>query len=105
MQRATCLSRRQDRQAEVGSGNSSGRKNLQWGVMASPLVLDKIVVVNPGPHRVLWRPIIVTTGEVVWAEGKHQAGYSSPMLVTLAGVQQILLFDGRGIAGCDPRQR
>ncbi len=79
-----------------------GRKNLQWGVSASPLVLDKIVVVNPGPPGAL-AAYNRTTGEVVWAEGKHQAGYSSPMLVTLAGVQQILLFDGRGIAGCDPR--
>src|SRR5262249_10945019 len=29
--------------------------------------------------------------------------YSSPMLVTLAGVEQILLLDGAGLAGFDPK--
>jgi outer membrane protein assembly factor BamB len=78
-----------------------GRKNLHWGMSCSPLVLEKVVVVNAGPPGAL-AAYDRQSGKVVWAEGNHQAGYSSPMLATLAAVRQILLFDGRGIAGCDP---
>src|SRR5262249_34225832 len=79
-------------------------ENVHWGMSGSPLVYDKIVVVNPGAQRptAAGRAVVAydrTTGKQVWAAGKAPAGYSSPMLATLAGRRQVVLFDGSQVAG------
>jgi outer membrane protein assembly factor BamB len=85
-----------------------GNKNVIWGMSGSPLVYDRFVVVNPGKQEKDRSPKYgaVTafdrkTGEVVWNAGDSHAGYSSPMLATLAGKRQVLLFDQEGISGYD----
>jgi outer membrane protein assembly factor BamB len=85
----------------------SESKPVRWGMSSSPLIVDKLVVVNPGidPDKPANRAVAAynrTTGKRVWAEGNHKAGYSSPRLVTLCGTRQILLFDGDGLTGIDP---
>ena len=48
-------------------------------------------------------PPINEAGHVTVAEGKrNRPGYSSPTLVTIHGVRQILIFDGTGLRGCHP---
>ena len=78
--------------------------NLPWGMSGSPLVYDRFVVVSPGKQGAAGHTLVAydrTTGQKVWASGQARAGYSSPMLATLAGVRQILLFDGERLAGYD----
>jgi outer membrane protein assembly factor BamB len=81
--------------------------NVKWGLSGSPLIVDDLVVVNPGvqsssaPGGTLMA-YERATGKLRWHAGRSSAGYSSPMLVTLAGRRQIVLFDGEGIAGYDP---
>jgi outer membrane protein assembly factor BamB len=80
--------------------------NVTWGLSGSPLVLKDVVVVNPGAQTEKAPGTLVAydrkSGKRVWASGRAQAGYSSPMLATLGGLEQILLFDGEGISGYDP---
>jgi outer membrane protein assembly factor BamB len=62
------------------------------------------VVVSPGKQRAGGHTLVAydrATGQQVWATGSARAGYSSPMLATLADVRQILLFDGERLAGYD----
>jgi outer membrane protein assembly factor BamB len=40
-------------------------------------------------------------GDKVWEAGDHRASYCSPMLATLAGKRQVLIFDANGLAGYD----
>jgi outer membrane protein assembly factor BamB len=80
--------------------------NVRWGMSGSPLVYDRVVVVNPGKQqkRAAGTALVAydrATGKPVWSSGNTRAGYSSPMLATLAGKRQILLFDGEGLAGFD----
>lgn len=84
-----------------------GRENLQWAMSGSPLVYGDFVVVNPGsqPPSKSGHTLVAyhrADGHVLWSSGKHPAGYSSPMLATLGGVRQILIFDGAGLGGYDP---
>jgi outer membrane protein assembly factor BamB len=89
----------------------AGVKHLQWGMSGSPLVYDNLVVVNPGGPRskiagpeTSGRALLAydrITGKEVWASGDCQAGYASPVLATLAGVRQVVLFDGVGVGGYD----
>ncbi len=81
--------------------------NLDWGMTGSPLVYDDVVVVNPGDQKGndASRAIVaysLADGQRRWAAGRAKSSYSSPMLVTLGGVRQLLIFDGVGLAGCDP---
>ncbi len=75
-------------------------KNLEWGMAGSPLVFDDKVVVCPGGKN---NHSIVAyqreTGEVLWHAGSGRAAYSSPMLVEIAGVQQVVLLNGPGLEG------
>jgi outer membrane protein assembly factor BamB len=83
--------------------------NLKWGMSGSPLVFDDIVVVNPGVQTAQAAGTLAAydrkTGKRLWSSGRASAGYSSPMLATLAGKRQILLLDGEGLSGYDPATR
>jgi outer membrane protein assembly factor BamB len=75
-------------------------KNITWGMSGAPLVTSDKVIVNPGGKE--GAGIIAynrATGERVWSCGKTQAGYSSPVLAELHGVEQVLVFDAEGVAG------
>lgn len=85
----------------------NGAKNIAWGATASPLIVGDKVVVQPGvdPKNNVGKAIAAydrRTGAPVWAKGQHGAGYGSPVLATLGGVELVLIFDGDGLAGIDP---
>ena len=74
-----------------------------WGMSGSPLVLDDLVVVSAGGGT--GKSLVAyhkDTGERVWREGSDPAGYSSPLITTLAGVPQILIFNYGSVAAHDP---
>ncbi len=92
-------------QVNILSENECG--NLDWGMSGSPLIYDGVVVVNPGDQKgtEASRAIVaydLVDGKRRWAAGRAKSSYASPMLVTLGGAQQVLIFDGVGVAGCDP---
>jgi outer membrane protein assembly factor BamB len=74
-----------------------------WGASGSPLIVNAIVVVSAGGKDnrslVAYR---AATGDFVWGNGTDGAGYSSPCLVTLAGIPQILIFNSSGVSAHDP---
>ena len=83
--------------------------NLAWGMSGSPLVTDDLVVVNAGvgSHEKAIGGVVaydLETGKRRWTSSDpRKAGYSSPQLTTLGGVKQIVIFDGHGFAGLDPK--
>jgi len=80
-----------------------GAKNLQWGMAASPLIVDGTVVVLPGgPNGHSVAAYDRQTGKTVWSAQDDQQAYSSPMLVTLAGVRQIIVFSALRAMGLTP---
>ena len=86
--------------------------NAVWAMSSSPLIVDEKVIVNAGgPEGNGLVAYDRTDGKVIWKgdgldapvinKGSlNRAGYSSPQLETLAGVQQVLIFDGVGLRGC-----
>jgi outer membrane protein assembly factor BamB len=81
----------------------NGATNLDWGMAASPLVLGNTVVVVPGGPS--GRSVVAydrATGRRVWSAESDKAGYSSPMLVSLAGREQILVFAGTRLVSLTP---
>ena len=81
----------------------NGASNLQWGMAAAPLIVDNTVVVVPGGSG--GRSVVAydkATGTRVWSALDDVAAYSSPMLVTIDGVRQILVFTASRLAGLTP---
>ncbi len=79
-----------------------GLANLQWGLAAAPLVVDGLVVVATsgieGPGLVAYD---LGTGEERWTSEWLLQGYSSPVVVELGGVRQILHLSGLALVGVD----
>ena len=78
-------------------------KNMTWGMAASPLIYEGMVIVTPdgrdGDQVIAYD---CETGEKVWAGGSRPASYSAPRIATVNGIPQILVFGGDGLAGFDP---
>jgi outer membrane protein assembly factor BamB len=84
--------------------SDNGARNLDWGMAASPLVVDDTVVVLPGgPNGQSIAAYDRSTGKRVWSALGDQQAYSSPMLVTLRGVRQLLVFSATRLMGVVPR--
>ncbi|MGB2715483.1 MAG: PQQ-binding-like beta-propeller repeat protein [Vicinamibacterales bacterium] len=78
----------------------AGARNLQWGMSASPLVVNNTVVVLPGgPNGQSVVAYDRASGTRAWSAQGDQQAYSSPMLVTLAGVRQIVVFSAARLMG------
>lgn len=81
----------------------NGASNLDWGMAASPLVVDGTLIVLPGGPN--GRSVVAydrRTGARAWSALGDKQAYSSPMLVTLAGVRQILVFSATRLMGLSP---
>ena len=81
----------------------AGATNVDHGTSASPLIVDNTVVVLPGGGN--GQSIVAydrDSGKRVWSALDDRAAYSSPMLVTLAGVRQILAHTERRLVGLSP---
>ncbi|MBI3408384.1 MAG: PQQ-like beta-propeller repeat protein [Planctomycetes bacterium] len=81
---------------------------LTWGMTGSPLIVGDMVIVNPGIalEKNFGKAVVAydrKTGNIRWANGTLKAGYSSPQLAKLAGVEQIVLFDGAALTGISPK--
>ena len=81
----------------------AGAGNIYWGMAASPLIVDNTVVVLPGGDN--GQSVVAydrESGTRVWGALDDRASYSSPMLVTLAGIRQILTFTATRLVGLSP---
>jgi outer membrane protein assembly factor BamB len=78
----------------------NGASNLEWGMTASPLIVDDtVIVLAGGPRGKSVAAYNRLNGEAVWTSLDDPQAYTSPMLVTLAGVRQILIVSATRAAG------
>lgn len=75
--------------------------NKQWGLASSPLVVDGLVITNPGGEGKAVAAYRLEDGSLAWQSGDIGASYASPMVATLDGVRQLLIFGGEAFAGFD----
>ena len=78
-------------------------ENLAWGMAGSPWVDQGRVIVAPGGGQgQSVRAYATTDGRLLWSQGDHPASYAAIRQEVLDGKQQLLLFDGQGLAGLNP---
>ena len=79
----------------------NGKPN-EYGVSCSPLVTGNRVVVHSGTEAAAVAAFGVTDGKLEWQAGRGNAGYSSPVLMSLNGEKQIVSLTATDAIGIDP---
>ncbi len=77
-------------------------KPAEYGMASSPLVVGDLVIVQVGSANGAVAAYRRTDGSRQWAAGGGSAGYSSPVLMTLAGTPQVVAFVGAAVLGIAP---
>ncbi len=73
--------------------------SVWYGFSSSPLVVDDLVIVAARGKLVAYE---IATGDPRWFGPDSGYGYSSPHLLTIDGVAQILLLNGPGVISVAP---
>ncbi|CAN5409760.1 PQQ-binding-like beta-propeller repeat protein [soil metagenome] len=80
----------------------AGSTNLSWGKSNAPLVHDGLVVVTGGKSGPALLALDKATGEPVWNAEGGAASYSSPVVATLGGREQILAVLAKEVSSYEP---
>ena len=70
-----------------------------WGISSSPLVVEDIVIVSVGGTLAGYD---AATGTLRWTGPGHGGSYSSPHLVTIDGVTQVMILSSPGVVSVNP---
>ena len=83
--------------------DDSAAANLPWAMSGAPLVVDDLVVVQPGGADG-WSVAAYDrlTGDVVWHVLDDVQAYASPMLATLGGVRAVVVVSAERAVGLRP---
>ena len=81
------------------AGSDSNTRVPDWGFSASPLLIDDMVIVAAAGKLVAYD---AASGERRWVGPDGGPGYSSPHVLTIHGVPQILLLDAKGATSVSP---
>jgi outer membrane protein assembly factor BamB len=93
---------------DAGSGAVSWSRNVAsdtgtevpvWGFSSSPLVVEDVVIIAASSTLAAYD---LATGTPRWTRKAGGDSYSSPQLVTIDGVEQVLLMGGAGAASVNP---
>jgi outer membrane protein assembly factor BamB len=79
--------------------NDTGAKVPGWGIAGSPLVVNDLVIVAASGNLVAYD---LASGKPRWQGPTGGSGYSSPQLVTINGVQQVVLLNSNGAISVSP---
>lgn len=83
--------------ADVGSGTHG------WGSGTSPLLYEDLVIVNASVESDALVALDKSSGKTVWRKAGISRCWSSPILVDVAGKQEVVLNTPHKIIGLDPR--
>ena len=81
------------------AGADAAKEVPGWGFSSSPLVVDDVVIVAAEGKLAAYE---AATGEPRWFGPDGRSGYSSPHLMTIDGVTQVVLMSGAGATGVAP---
>ncbi len=88
--------------AVVWSRNAASDINAKvpyWGFSSSPLVVDDVVIIAASGTLVAYD---LAVGDLRWSGQAGGESYSSPQLLTIDGVAQVLLLSGAGATSVAP---
>jgi len=73
-----------------------------WGIAASPLVEDDLLIVHIGGEKACVVAFEKTSGREVWKALPDDASYSAPIVIEQAGQRVLVVWTGNRIVGLAP---
>jgi outer membrane protein assembly factor BamB len=83
----------------TNTSSDTSRDVPYWGISSSPLVVDDVVIVSVGGTLSGYD---LGTGKQRWIGPLHGGSYSSPHLLTIEGVTQVLILSAPGAVSVNP---
>lgn len=77
-------------------------KDPEWGKSTSPLIVGENVIASGGDKGITLAAYRIADGQLVWKAGEDGGSYSSPVLATVAGREQIVSVNANSVTGHDP---
>lgn len=77
-------------------------KSPEWGKSAAPLIVGDNIVCSGGDNGATLIAYKSKDGQLAWKAGDDGGSYSSPVLMTLAGREQIVSVNSNSVTGHDP---
>lgn len=73
-----------------------------WGWCATPLLVDGLLIVNPGSKHAALAALDARTGEIRWTTPGKPAAYAGFVLAEVGGRRQVVGYDQASLGGWDP---
>ncbi len=74
-----------------------------WGTSSTPLIVDDMLIINPGAKEASVVALDRKTGKVIWKSKGHAAAYGSFIVGRFGGKRQIIGYDVAGLGGWNPK--
>jgi outer membrane protein assembly factor BamB len=96
---------------EAASGAVVWQKNLLrdfnghrpvYGYAGTPLVWQDKLFLDAGGEDGSTVCLDASNGATIWAKGKGEAGYATPVIANMAGKERLIMFKGRELVMMDP---
>ena len=91
-----------ERRWQVDVLGLTGGSNVTWGKSAAPLLVGDVVVVSGGATGPVLCAFKQSDGSLAWKTKSTAASYSSPVLMNLGGVEQIVSVNQNSVTGHEP---
>lgn len=79
-----------------------GGKLPTWGYCSTPLIVDDLLILNPGGPAASLVALNRESGEVMWKTAGEESAYASFIAGTFGGRFQIVGYDAVSLGGWDP---
>ncbi|HRH96473.1 MAG TPA: PQQ-like beta-propeller repeat protein [Prosthecobacter sp.] len=74
-----------------------------YGYAGSPLLWQGKLFLDAGGDEGSTVCLDASNGTTLWAKGRGEAGYATPVMTTLGGKERLVMFKGRELAVLDPK--
>lgn len=72
---------------------------IEWAVAGSPVIHEDLVLVNPGTTKSFLVAYDRLSGEQRWAAPEARAGYATPVVASIDGQPQVVMYRAAGVGG------
>jgi outer membrane protein assembly factor BamB len=79
-----------------------GGSPIQWGQSSSPLIVDKLIVVQGGKGGPAAAAFDKATGELVWKSAAKDGAYAHPILINAGKTPQLIIFAADTLYSLNP---
>lgn len=83
-------------------GKEYNTPRLDWGLTVTPLLIDDLVIAQPGGNRGCLVALHAETGEEAWKTAPGKPGHAAFIVAEVEGQRQLIGYDAKTLGGWNP---